>query len=66
MATDPQVLVNAAKCYGKCIPPGDQLAALIYLADEILNSPVPPGETIRITEAGETRRTEAGYTRIIN
>ncbi len=49
MATDPQVLVNAAKCYGKCIPPGDQLAALIYLADEILNSPVPPGETIQIT-----------------
>ena len=64
MPTDPQTLVNAARCYGKCIPTGDQLPALISLADQIANNP-PGGATIRITEAGETRLTEAGDTRTV-
>lgn len=32
MATNPQTLVAAAKCYAKCIPPGDWLPVLIELA----------------------------------
>jgi hypothetical protein len=65
MPTDAQTLVNAAKCYGRCIPPGDQLPALISLSDQILNNPGPPLGNFRITEAGEMRLTEAGDTRII-
>ena len=31
------LLIAGAKCYSKCIAPGDQLPVLIYLADAIAN-----------------------------
>lgn len=65
MPTKQQTLVNAARCYAERIPRGDQLPALIYLANEILNSPAPTDVTIRITEAGETRMSHGANTRII-
>ena len=34
---DAETLTNSARCYAKCIPPGDQLPALIVLADQIAN-----------------------------
>ena len=59
MPTDAQVLVDAAKCYGKCIPPGDQLPALIYLTGQILKMPAPFGFFI-FTKAAEGRLTGGG------
>lgn len=62
MPVNPQTLANDARCYGKCIPPGDWLPALIVLAGELAGGVTG---TFRITEPGATRVTQAGETRIV-
>lgn len=38
-STDPQVLANEARCFGSCIPIGEQLAVQTYLLAVIAGLP---------------------------
>jgi hypothetical protein len=50
--TDPQTIINGAKCFS-CIPPGMLLQALVYLASQIAGG-TSSGDVLCVTGADPT------------